>query len=75
MDYIKSTFGAAATEMEGAAVGHVCALNNVPFCVLRSISDKADGSSHMDYKTFTKIASENSANAIISFMEKYQSKS
>ncbi|PWM44188.1 MAG: 5'-methylthioadenosine/adenosylhomocysteine nucleosidase [Clostridiales bacterium] len=75
MEYIKNTFNASAAEMEGAAVGHVCALNNIPFCVLRSISDKADGSSHMDYLAFTKIASQNSANAIIRFMESYKSKS
>lgn len=34
--------------MEGAAIGQVCYVNRVPFCVLRAISDSADGSSHMD---------------------------
>ena len=57
--------------MEGAAIGQVCALNNVPFCVLRSISDKADSVSHIDNQTFEKIASENSAGAIIGFIEDY----
>ena len=28
--------------MEGAAIGHVASLNNVPFLVIRSMSDKAD---------------------------------
>lgn len=69
--YIKTVFNASATEMEGAAIGQVCALNKVPFCVLRSISDKADSVSHIDYQTFEKIASENSAGAIIGFMEDY----
>ena len=69
--YIKTVFHASATEMEGAAIGQVCALNNVPFCVLRSISDKADSVSHIDNQTFEKIASENSAGAIIGFIEDY----
>ena len=30
--YISETFGAIACEMEGAAIGHVCYVNKVPFC-------------------------------------------
>lgn len=58
--FITENFGAIACEMEGAAVGHVCHVNEVPFCVLRAISDSADGSSHMDYPTFVKMAAEQS---------------
>ena len=43
---IVKTFGAIACEMEGASIGQVCYVNRVPFCVLRAISDSADGSSH-----------------------------
>ena len=42
--FITDTFSAIACEMEGAAVGQVCYVNQVPFCVLRAISDSADGS-------------------------------
>ncbi|MBQ2775489.1 MAG: 5'-methylthioadenosine/adenosylhomocysteine nucleosidase [Clostridia bacterium] len=62
--YISSTFGAVACEMEGAAIGHVCYVNSVPFCVIRAISDNADGSSHMDYAEFTKLAAENSISVL-----------
>ena len=58
--FITENFGAIACEMEGAAVGHVCHVNETPFCVLRAISDSADGSSHMDYPTFVKMAAEQS---------------
>ena len=58
--FITENFGAIACEMEGAAIGHVCHVNEVPFCVLRAISDSADGSSHMDYPTFVKMAAEQS---------------
>lgn len=70
-EYIESTFGAVACEMEGAAIGHVCYINNVPFAVLRAISDNADGSSHMDFPTFAAKAAELSIGVIESFMESF----
>jgi adenosylhomocysteine nucleosidase len=48
------------TEMEGAAVAQVCSMNNTPFVVIRSMSDKADGSAHVNFAEFTVQASENS---------------
>ncbi|WP_139491362.1 5'-methylthioadenosine/adenosylhomocysteine nucleosidase [Brevibacillus dissolubilis] len=53
-------FGAACTEMEGAAVGQVCSMNGIPFVVVRSMSDKADGSAHVNFLEFTKLASQRS---------------
>jgi adenosylhomocysteine nucleosidase len=67
-DYIKKTFGAVACEMEGAAIGHVCFINNVPFGVLRTISDGGDG---MDYMTFAGIAAEKGKETILKFLEIY----
>jgi len=48
------------TEMEGASVAQVCAMNGVPYVVLRSMSDKADGSAHANFAEFTVQASERS---------------
>ncbi|USG67192.1 5'-methylthioadenosine/adenosylhomocysteine nucleosidase [Brevibacillus ruminantium] len=53
-------FAAHCIEMEGAAVGQVCAMNQTPFVVVRSMSDKADGSAHVNFAEFTKLASERS---------------
>ena len=63
-NYIKSTFGAIACEMEGAAVAQVAYVNKVPFCVIRAISDSADGSSHVEYAEFLKEAIENTKKVI-----------
>ncbi|SEF54403.1 5'-methylthioadenosine/adenosylhomocysteine nucleosidase [Paenibacillus sp. UNC499MF] len=52
--------GGTCTEMEGAAVAQVCSMNKIPFVVIRSMSDKADGSAHVNFAEFTKQASENS---------------
>ena len=67
-DFITGHFGAVACEMEGAAVGHVCFVNQVPFCILRAISDSADGSSHMDYPTFVKLAADQSVRLMRRFL-------
>ena len=47
-------------EMEGAAVGLVCTVNAIPHVVIRSISDKADGSDAADFEKFKHVAAENS---------------
>lgn len=66
---IVKTFGAIACEMEGASIGQVCYVNRVPFCVLRAISDSADGSSHMDYPTFVGMAAEQSVKLLRMFLK------
>ncbi len=65
---IAETFGAIACEMEGAAIGQVCHVNQVPFCVLRAISDSADGASHMDYTAFVQMAAAQSVKMLCAFL-------
>ncbi|UVI27869.1 5'-methylthioadenosine/adenosylhomocysteine nucleosidase [Paenibacillus spongiae] len=50
----------ACTEMEGAALAQVCAMNDTPFVVIRAMSDKADGSAHVNFSEFTVEAAVNS---------------
>lgn len=68
-DKIIGNFGAIAAEMEGASIGHVCTMNNVPFGVLRAISDGANSDSVMDYPTFAKMAAGNSIKIIKYMLE------
>ena len=45
--------------MEGAAVAQVCFEFDIPFLVIRTISDKADDQSPIDFMTFIKdVASQ-----------------
>lgn len=53
-------FDGKAAEMEGAAIGHVCAMNGVSFGVIRAISDGANRDSNMTFPEFCKLASDNS---------------
>lgn len=61
---ISETFNAVACEMEGAAIAQVCYVNKIPFCVLRSISDGANGE-EMSYEKFRVVAAEKAAKVII----------
>lgn len=58
--WLEETFQALACEMEGASIAHTCYLNNIPFVVIRSISDNANNGAHMDFEKFTPIGVKNS---------------
>ncbi|HZX21574.1 MAG TPA: 5'-methylthioadenosine/adenosylhomocysteine nucleosidase, partial [Clostridia bacterium] len=68
-DLLKN-FGGYCTEMEGAAIGHTCYVNNIPFVVIRAISDKADGSAHGNFKEFVYEAVNHSGNIIKAMLGK-----
>ena len=61
-------FNAIAADMEGGAIAHVCYINNIPFTLIRSISD-ADGSA-MDYNTFAGKAAEQSIAIVLDVIKK-----
>ncbi|WP_300329806.1 5'-methylthioadenosine/adenosylhomocysteine nucleosidase [Fusobacterium sp.] len=63
------TFEAKAVEMEGASVAQVAgSMYKVPFVVLRTISDKADGSAHMSYEDLKPVASDHSAKIVLEML-------
>lgn len=67
--FITDNFGAVSCEMEGGACGQVCYVNKVPFCVLRTMSDQADGNASVDFPTLCKMASENNTGIVKAFLE------
>ena len=66
-EYLVSTFDGKCCEMEGAAISQVCYRNEVPFVIIRAISDKADDSEEMSYLRFEKEAAAHCA-AIVRYM-------
>lgn len=58
-------FAGYCTEMEGAAIAHAAYLNQIPFLIIRAISDKADDSATVDYPTFETKAIEHSVKLIL----------
>ena len=57
-------FAPYCTEMEGAAIAQAAWLNQIPFVIIRAISDKADGSAHMDYSEFEAKAIEHTVRLV-----------
>lgn len=56
---------ALAVEMEGAAVAQVCHDYGVPFAAVRTISDRADDSAHVDFPSFIDQVASKYAQAIV----------
>ena len=67
--FIENTFNADALEMEGASVAVVCDALNVPFFILRAISDTADMDAGFDFDEFLKSSAKNSADYLIKIVK------
>lgn len=67
--YLVEELKGDAVEMEGAAVAQVCTVNQVPFLVVRTISDKADGKAGKDFNSFVKVAADDSFEIIRHVLE------
>lgn len=63
-EWITENFSPYAVEMEGAAIAHVAQLNEVPFVIIRAISDDAGGEADIKYEDFVKTAAENASQMI-----------
>ena len=69
-DFIKNKFNADALEMEGYSVALVCDALNVPFFILRAISDSANNQANIDFDKFLEESAKISADFILSMVEK-----
>lgn len=56
---------ALAVEMEGAAVAQVCHDYGVPFAAVRTISDRADDSAHVDFTRFVQAVASHYSAAVL----------
>ena len=61
---------AIAVEMEATAIAHVCHNFNVPFVVVRAISDVADQQSHLSFDEFLAVAAKQSSLMVESLVQK-----
>lgn len=68
-EQIRARFNAACCEMEGAAIGQVCYVNQVPFAILRAISDGASEEASMDFPVFVKKAAKQSITILTEAMK------
>ncbi|NMC51689.1 5'-methylthioadenosine/adenosylhomocysteine nucleosidase [Candidatus Kuenenbacteria bacterium] len=68
--YLTDELQGDAVEMEGAAVAHVCTVNQIPFVIARTISDKADSEAGIDFNNFLGQAAKNSVQIIQTILSK-----
>jgi adenosylhomocysteine/aminodeoxyfutalosine nucleosidase len=71
-NWIGDTFKADALEMEGASVAVVCDSLNVPFFILRAISDSADMDANFSFDEFLESSAKQSADFVLSMLDKLQ---
>ena len=67
-EWIAKTFNANAIEMEGGAVGCVTWTLDVPFFMLRSISDSAEEGAGVDFDEFLEESSKVSAEFLVEML-------
>lgn len=58
----------AAVEMEAAAIAQVCHGFNVPFVIVRAVSDVADKKSHLSFEEFLPLAAEKSSAIVLAML-------
>ncbi len=66
--FLYETFGGACAEMEGAAVAQVCSRAGVPFVIIRSLSDSADGGAEVDFRSFTPLAARRAKAVVLAML-------
>ncbi len=71
--WIAKTFKADALEMEGASVAVVCDALEVPFFILRAISDTADMDAGFNFDAFLESSAKESAAFVIKMLDKLAS--
>lgn len=56
--WLQREFSAACTEMEGGAVGYTCKINQIPYVIIRIISDSAGKEAAEEFDSFLVKASK-----------------
>ncbi|OOF88245.1 5'-methylthioadenosine/adenosylhomocysteine nucleosidase [Rodentibacter ratti] len=68
---IKADFpNVTAVEMEATAIAQVCHAFNVPFVVVRAISDSGDGEASMSFEEFLPLAAKQSSALVLGMLDK-----
>ena len=69
---IAHKFNALCVEMEGASIAQTCYLSNIPFLVIRSISDSPnkDANNNLTFDEFVEKSSKIAAKFIIELIKK-----
>ncbi|MDD7984884.1 5'-methylthioadenosine/adenosylhomocysteine nucleosidase [Lentisphaera marina] len=67
--YFTEELAGDAVEMEGAALAFVASRHKIPFLVIRTISDRADGNAACDFNSLLPLVAENSCYMVKHILE------
>lgn len=67
---LREKFKGYCCEMEGGAIAHVAYCNNIPFVIIRAISDKADSSADTSYEEFVTKAAITSKDMVLGILKR-----
>ena len=62
---LRERFGAVACEMEGAAMAQVAYCQQVPFLIVRTLSDLADGEAPISFREMVQMAADRATTALL----------
>ena len=66
---LRDDFGAAAAEMEGAAIAQAAVANGVPFVILRTISDLAEHQANVSFDELEQYAGKLAGDITVALLE------
>lgn len=70
VSFVKETFpDMVAMEMEAGAIAQVCYQYNIPFVIIRSLSDIAGKEAPMSFDAFLNVAAKHATEVIVAFVE------
>ncbi len=67
---LRDDFGAAAAEMEGAAIAQTAVANGIPFVILRTISDLAEHQANVSFDELERYAGQLAGDMTVALLEK-----
>ena len=68
-EFLKREYDGMLTDMESASLGEVCYINKIPYSIIRGISDKADDTSHKDFKKNLQISCDNAGKVTLEILK------
>ncbi|MGL5244848.1 MAG: 5'-methylthioadenosine/S-adenosylhomocysteine nucleosidase [Sarcina sp.] len=68
-EIILDDYDCKCVDMECAAIAHVADINNIPFIVIKSISDRADENASENYIEFEEFITNNLSSIVINILE------
>jgi 5'-methylthioadenosine/S-adenosylhomocysteine nucleosidase len=69
--YLVDELRGDAVEMEGGALAQVAAVNGIPYVVIRTLSDRADGDAVHDFNRFLPVIARNSFAVVERILSRY----